>query len=90
MCVTAGLCAVSSDVSYGYHFVYEPKTMTEVQRYCRETYTDLATLHNMDDVKKLNEMATLSRMVYDQHSYVIIPLLSVFHMKTILNYCSKM
>ena len=70
MSVITVLCAVSSYAQRQYHFVYEPKTMTEAQSYCRDSYTDLATIDNMEDVTILNNTADLSKMVYPEYSYV--------------------
>ncbi|XP_030296645.1 C-type lectin domain family 10 member A-like [Sparus aurata] len=57
----SGLSAVSSQVRHQYHFVYDLRNMTEAQKYCRERYTDLATIDNMEEVKILKDMAATSQ-----------------------------
>ncbi|XP_060889914.1 L-selectin-like [Labrus mixtus] len=64
----AGLCAVYTHAGRQFHFVYEPKNMTEALSYCRDKYTDLASIDNMEDVELLNREANLSRMVYSEYS----------------------
>ncbi|XP_059208033.1 C-type mannose receptor 2-like [Centropristis striata] len=52
MCVSTGLCAGRQ-----YHLISEEKNFTEAQSYCREKYTDLATIDSMEDVETLNRTA---------------------------------
>ncbi|XP_036420702.1 C-type mannose receptor 2-like isoform X2 [Colossoma macropomum] len=51
----SAIYGLSAYVPHRYHFVNENKTWTEAQSYCRQNYTDLATINNMDEMKKVTE-----------------------------------
>ncbi|XP_071195964.1 C-type mannose receptor 2-like isoform X1 [Salvelinus alpinus] len=50
----SGLSVLPSCLSHQFHFVNTNKTWTEAQRYCRQNYTDLASIDDMADMNKLN------------------------------------
>ncbi|XP_047445545.1 macrophage mannose receptor 1-like [Mugil cephalus] len=53
-----GQCYFISCQLYQYHYVKDTKNWTEAQEYCRKNYTDLATVSNMTDMKRLIEEST--------------------------------
>ncbi|KAF6725349.1 Macrophage mannose receptor 1 [Oryzias melastigma] len=55
-CVGVSLSAVSSRPARQYHVILDPMNWIEAQRYCREKFTDLASVDNTDDVNILMNM----------------------------------
>ncbi|XP_047437254.1 macrophage mannose receptor 1-like [Mugil cephalus] len=51
--IVMGQCYFITCQLYQYHYIEDTKTWTEAQEYCREHYTDLATVSNMTDMKRL-------------------------------------
>ncbi|XP_072514075.1 putative C-type lectin domain family 20 member A [Salminus brasiliensis] len=68
----SAVCGVSPYVPHRYHFVNESKTWTEAQSYCRRTYTDLATINNMEQMKKLNDTLKDKEKKTNSERYVFI------------------
>ncbi|XP_050987319.1 C-type mannose receptor 2-like [Labeo rohita] len=53
----------SSRITHQYHFINIRKNWTEAQRFCREMYTDLATVNNEDEMNSL--FKTITDYSYD-------------------------
>ncbi|XP_034471063.1 lymphocyte antigen 75-like [Hippoglossus hippoglossus] len=62
-CLTFSTCLL-----HQYHFVSDAMNWTEAQSYCRETYTDLATIENTEEMKKLND--TVSAAGYSSKVWI--------------------
>ncbi|XP_024858748.2 macrophage mannose receptor 1-like [Kryptolebias marmoratus] len=64
ICYSA-LCSNSAPPARSYHFVDELKNWTKARRYCRETYTDLATIGSLEDMTTINNMAQSQGKTYE-------------------------
>ncbi|XP_051989323.1 macrophage mannose receptor 1-like [Xyrauchen texanus] len=55
----SGLFGVSFTVPRQFYFVNSPMTWAEAQSYCRAKYTDLVSVHNMEDMDKVKKAVGL-------------------------------
>ncbi|XP_067378787.1 macrophage mannose receptor 1-like [Channa argus] len=68
--ILTGQCSLFTCGHYDYHFIKENKTWDEAQKYCKENYTDLATVSNMTDMKRLiNSIESQDEAWIGLHSY---------------------
>ncbi|GLD57314.1 C-type lectin lectoxin-Enh4-like protein [Lates japonicus] len=51
-----GQCFLFTCRLYEYHYIDEDKTWSEAQSYCRENYTDLATVYDMTDMTDMKRL----------------------------------
>ncbi|XP_076145733.1 C-type mannose receptor 2-like [Alosa pseudoharengus] len=54
--LVSGLGSLSSSVPRQFHVVKENKNWTEAQQYCRQKFTDLATIDDMTEMEKVKSM----------------------------------
>uniref|UniRef100_A0A087X7L5 C-type lectin domain-containing protein n=1 Tax=Poecilia formosa TaxID=48698 RepID=A0A087X7L5_POEFO len=60
ICYDAQCCFMDCQL-YQFHYINENKTWTEAQQYCREKHTDLVTVTNMKDMKRLINISAGSK-----------------------------
>ncbi|XP_039679291.1 secretory phospholipase A2 receptor-like [Perca fluviatilis] len=59
---------ISTCLLHQYHYVADKKTWAEAQAYCRETYTDLATIRNSEEMNQL--LGTIASFGYKSEVWI--------------------
>uniref|UniRef100_A0A3B4Y053 C-type lectin domain-containing protein n=1 Tax=Seriola lalandi dorsalis TaxID=1841481 RepID=A0A3B4Y053_SERLL len=66
--LSVGHCPFSTCHFYEYHFIEETKNWDEAKSYCRQKYTDLATVYNMTDIKRLRNLEAQTKAWIGLHN----------------------
>ncbi|XP_065145712.1 C-type mannose receptor 2-like [Paramisgurnus dabryanus] len=68
------LCSLSECIQRRYHHINMTMNWTEAQRYCRENYTDLATVNNINELSQLMKSVDNSLLMSSNDVFVWIGL----------------
>ncbi|KAF1385222.1 hypothetical protein PFLUV_G00105490 [Perca fluviatilis] len=68
--IVMGQCSSIGGQLYDYHFIGEEKTWKEAQEYCRTYHTDLATVANETDMKRLLNSTTAKHAKYQAGAWI--------------------